>query len=192
MPKMKTHRGAKKRFKVTGSGKVTRRQIHKNHFKRRKPSDRQRRLAGEVEVTGGDRQHVLASARTSARGDSHGQNQDVGPVAASPQGHPRARPGLLRQQEPFVPGRQRAGDALPALRLPRPPGPQGRVPALWIQRINAACRENGTAYSRFIAGLKAAEVEVDRKILADLAVTDPAAFTALVAVANEHAAASDQ
>ena len=59
MPKMKTHRGAKKRFKVTGSGKVTRRQIHKNHFKRRKPADRQRRLAGEVEVTGGDRQHVL-------------------------------------------------------------------------------------------------------------------------------------
>ena len=69
---------------------------------------------------------------------------------------------------------------------------KGDFRRLWIQRINAACRENGTSYSRFIAGLKAAEVEVDRKILADLAVTDPGAFTALVAVANEHATASDQ
>ncbi len=51
---------------------------------------------------------------------------------------------------------------------------------LWIQRINAACRQNGTTYSRFVAGLKAAEIEVDRKMLADLAVSDPAAFTALV------------
>src|SRR6188472_2215905 len=66
---------------------------------------------------------------------------------------------------------------------------KGEFRRLWIQRINAACRENGTSYSRFIAGLKAAEVEVDRKILADLAVTDPGAFTALVAVANEHAGA---
>ena len=69
---------------------------------------------------------------------------------------------------------------------------KGEFRRLWIQRINAACRENGTTYSRFIAGLKSAEVDVDRKILADLAVTDPAAFTALVAVANEHATASDQ
>ena len=67
---------------------------------------------------------------------------------------------------------------------------KGEFRRLWIQRINAACRENGTTYSRFIAGLKAAEVEVDRKILADLAVREPAAFTALVAVANEHAGAS--
>ena len=69
---------------------------------------------------------------------------------------------------------------------------KGEFRRLWIQRINAACRENGTTYSRFIAGLKAAEVEVDRKILADVAVSDPTAFTALVAVANEHAGSSDQ
>ena len=54
---------------------------------------------------------------------------------------------------------------------------------LWIQRINAASRQHGMAYSRFIAGLKAAGVEVDRKVLADLAVTDPAAFAALVRTA---------
>jgi large subunit ribosomal protein L20 len=69
---------------------------------------------------------------------------------------------------------------------------KGEFRKLWIQRINAACRLNDISYSRFIAGLKAAEVEVDRKILADLAVTDPGAFTALVAVANEHAGASDE
>lgn len=57
---------------------------------------------------------------------------------------------------------------------------KGDFRKLWIQRINAACRENGTTYSRFIAGLHEAGVEVDRKILADLAVTDPAAFAALV------------
>lgn len=60
---------------------------------------------------------------------------------------------------------------------------------LWIQRINAACRQRGTSYSRFIAGLKAAGVEVDRKILADLAVNDPDAFSALVETATEASAA---
>ncbi|MCY4069439.1 MAG: 50S ribosomal protein L20 [Acidimicrobiaceae bacterium] len=59
---------------------------------------------------------------------------------------------------------------------------------LWIQRINAACRQRGVSYSRFIAGLKLAGVEVDRKILADLAVHDPEAFAALVATAEEAAA----
>ena len=61
---------------------------------------------------------------------------------------------------------------------------KGDFRKLWIQRINAACRENGMSYSRFIAGLKAAEVEVDRKMLADLAVTDAPAFAALVKVAE--------
>lgn len=51
---------------------------------------------------------------------------------------------------------------------------------LWIVRINAACRELGMSYNRFQEGLKAAEVILDRKILADLAVNDPAAFAGLV------------
>ena len=63
---------------------------------------------------------------------------------------------------------------------------------LWIQRINAACRQRGVSYSRFIAGLKAAGIEVDRKILADLAVNDPDAFTALVEAASEASAAQAQ
>ena len=55
---------------------------------------------------------------------------------------------------------------------------------LWIQRINAAARANGITYNRFIQGLKAAGVEVDRKILADLAVNDAPAFAALVETAK--------
>ena len=61
---------------------------------------------------------------------------------------------------------------------------KGDFRRLWIQRINAACRQNDISYSRFIAGLNAAGIEVDRKILADLAVTDAAAFAALVASAK--------
>ncbi len=61
---------------------------------------------------------------------------------------------------------------------------KGEIRKLWIQRINAACRTHGTTYSRFIAGLRAAGVEVDRKHLADLAVTDDTAFAALVSVAE--------
>src|SRR5215210_1175160 len=51
--------------------------------------------------------------------------------------------------------------------------------SLWIVRINAAARENGLSYNQFMAGLRKAEVGLDRKILADLAVNDPAAFTAV-------------
>jgi large subunit ribosomal protein L20 len=61
---------------------------------------------------------------------------------------------------------------------------KGDFRRLWIQRINAAARVNGMTYNRFIQGLRTAGVEVDRKILADLAVSDGAAFTALVDVAR--------
>lgn len=61
---------------------------------------------------------------------------------------------------------------------------KGDFRALWIARINAASREHGLSYNRFIDGLKRAEVEIDRRILADLAVKDPAAFGSLVEVAR--------
>ena len=67
---------------------------------------------------------------------------------------------------------------------------KGEFRKLWIQRINAACRLNDISYSRFIAGLKAAEIDVDRKVLADLAVTDAAAFSALVDAAKQANAAT--
>lgn len=61
---------------------------------------------------------------------------------------------------------------------------KGDFRKLWIQRINAAARAEGLTYNRLIQGLRLAEIEVDRKILADLAVNDPKAFSALLALAK--------
>ncbi len=62
---------------------------------------------------------------------------------------------------------------------------KGNFRRLWIQRINAAARANGMTYNRFIQGLRVAGVEVDRRMLADLAVSDEAAFSALVEAAKK-------
>jgi large subunit ribosomal protein L20 len=62
---------------------------------------------------------------------------------------------------------------------------KGNFRRLWIQRINAAARANGMTYNRFVQGLRVAGVEVDRRMLAELAVTDEAAFSALVEVAKK-------
>lgn len=67
---------------------------------------------------------------------------------------------------------------------------KGDFRRLWIQRINAAARANGMTYNRFMQGLKAAGVEVDRKILADLAVNDAPAFAALVEVSRANVPAA--
>ncbi|MET7302152.1 50S ribosomal protein L20 [Embleya sp. NPDC005575] len=62
---------------------------------------------------------------------------------------------------------------------------KGDFRQLWIQRINAAARLNGMTYNRFVQGLKAAGVEIDRKMLAELAVNDAPAFAALIEVAQK-------
>ena len=62
---------------------------------------------------------------------------------------------------------------------------KGDFRRLWITRINAGARQHGLTYNRFIQGLRLAEVEVDRKVMADLAVNDPTAFAALVEVAKQ-------
>ena len=63
---------------------------------------------------------------------------------------------------------------------------KGDFRQLWIQRINAGARANGMTYNRFIQGLKEAGVEVDRRLLSELATNDPAAFATLVVVARKH------
>ncbi|MEN8695111.1 MAG: 50S ribosomal protein L20 [Akkermansiaceae bacterium] len=62
---------------------------------------------------------------------------------------------------------------------------KGQFRRLWIQRISAAVRAEGLTYSRFIEGLKAASIDLDRKVLADLAVTDPAALSAIIAQSKD-------
>ncbi len=61
---------------------------------------------------------------------------------------------------------------------------KGELRRLWIQRINAASRQHGVSYSRFMDGLRKASIDLDRKVLADLAVHEPAAFAALVRAAT--------
>jgi large subunit ribosomal protein L20 len=68
---------------------------------------------------------------------------------------------------------------------------KGDFRKLWIQRINAGARANGLSYSRLINGLHVAGVEVDRKVLADLAVNDPDAFAALVRTAKDALSGAD-
>jgi large subunit ribosomal protein L20 len=68
---------------------------------------------------------------------------------------------------------------------------KGDFRRLWIQRINAAARANGMTYNRFIQGLKAAGVQVDRRMMAELAVSDQAAFTALVDISRSHLPVAD-
>ncbi len=63
---------------------------------------------------------------------------------------------------------------------------KGDFRRLWILRIGAASRQSGLTYSRMVHGLKMANVEIDRKMLADIAVSDPPAFQKLVAIAQEH------
>jgi large subunit ribosomal protein L20 len=117
---------------------------------------------------------------------------------------PRARRGvaakrrknrILRQAKGYYGGRSRllktAREAVEkgwkyAYRDRRQRKRQFRV--LWIARINAAAREHGLSYSRFMYGLKQAGVEMDRKVLAELAVSDPKAFGALAEMAKSQAA----
>ena len=67
---------------------------------------------------------------------------------------------------------------------------KGDFRRLWIVRIGAACRQSGTSYSQFMHGLKLAGIEVDRKMLADLAVNDPAGFQKLLDISEEAKAAA--
>lgn len=67
---------------------------------------------------------------------------------------------------------------------------KGDFRSLWITRVNAAARANGMVYSQFMAGLRHAGIELDRKVLADIAVRDPVAFTALTTRAREALAAN--
>ena len=69
---------------------------------------------------------------------------------------------------------------------------KGEFRKLWITRINAAARANGMTYNRFMQGITLSGVEVDRKILSEIAISDPAAFTALVEIARAHVPAQEK
>ena len=196
MPKMKTHRGAAKRFKVTGTGKIIRRKANRSAL--REEAHQRTRSADKsgVEVTGGDKKRVerlLGRPDTPAARDDPRDRSGVTMARVKRSVHSKkSRRKVLAKAEGYRGSRSRSvrkaneqvmhsGNYAYRDRRAR----KGEFRRLWIVRINAACRENDISYSRFVAGLKAAEIEVDRKILADLAVRDSAAFGALVSTARE-------
>src|SRR5260221_677650 len=136
--KLKTHRGAAKRFKITATGKIVRMHSGKRHFTGTKKQGRMRKLKKGFFLT---KSKLYQSAQEAAnRADRYA-----------------FRDRRVKKRE---------------------------YRKLWIQRIGAAARQNGLTYGQLIHGLKAAGVTLDRKVLADLAVLDAAAFGQLAAKAT--------
>ena len=205
MPKNKTHRGTAKRVKVSATGKLLRQRAGKRHLLEKKSSRVTRRLDGGSRGGHAGRQADPQAARSS---DPAHPDSDSSPGRLT---RPRDR-----QDEPVarvkraVNAQKKRRTTLEAAsgyrgqrsRLYRKAKEQilhsmqyayrdrrarkGDFRQLWITRINAAARQNGMTYNRLIQGLRIAEVEVDRKNLAELAVSDPTAFTALVKIARAH------
>ena len=175
MPKMKTRSSAKKSFKVTGGGKIMRRPAMRSHNLEKKSSKRKRGFRKDRELTGGDHRAIkkmlgmgyrcLASSVPSTRTRSAARSSSR-----------RRATGAARHPLPL---REGAGRALARLRLSRPEVRKREFRQLWITRINAAARANGLSYNQFVHGCWKAGIELDRKVLADLAVSDPAAFGAI-------------
>ena len=186
MPKNKTHSGAKKRFKVTGSGKLMHEQRNRRHLLEHKSSRRTRRLAQEKVLTGGD---LKKMNRLLGRQDH--KEREMARVKRAVNAQKKRRTTLERasgyrgqRSRLYRKAKEQVTHSLVYSYRDRKDR-KGEFRKLWIQRINAAVRAQGMTYNRFIQGLKLAEVEVDRRMLADLAVNDPAAFTALVDVARK-------
>ena len=181
MPKMKTHSGAKKRFK-TASGKVRGRHAMTSHILGKKSAKRKRRLGRPV-VSEGRRD----AGQGAAAADEPGQA--LRPRAQEAPRDARARQGLPRPEALELQAGQGAAAQVRLLRLPRPAQQKRDFRRLWITRINAAARREGMTYGNFMHGLKLAGVELDRKVLADIAVRDPETFRRFAETAREAAAA---
>ena len=185
MPKMKTHSGAKKRFKVTGSGKVRGRHAFTSHILEKKSPKRKRalgrpaaiakrrRAAGQADAGDGQMTRVKRSvhARKKRRATLELTKGFRGEAHSN---YKRAKEALMKADAyAYRDRRNRKRD----------------FRRLWITRINAAARANGMSYSQFMHGLSLAGVELDRKVLADIAVRDADTFRRFADVAREASAA---
>src|SRR6266404_4772619 len=136
MPKTKTRSAAKKRFKVTGTGKILRRPTMRSHNLEHKSSKKKRAILEQAKGYWGWKHSHYRYAKEQVERTLVYQYRDR-----------KVKKRTFRQ--------------------------------LWITRINAAARQHGLSYNQFIHGCGKAGIELDRKILADLAVSDPAAFGAI-------------
>ena len=199
MPKNKTHSGASKRFRVTGSGKLLREKAGKRHNLEKKPSKVTRRHGRHHRGRQGRRQEGQEAARSSdphvptpdpTSSTEHTRSNTVARVKRAVNAQKKRRVTLERatgyrgqRSRLYRKAKEQVTHSLVYSYSDRRKN-KGDFRKLWIQRINAAARAQGMTYNRFIQGLRLAGVEVDRKILADLAVNDPAAFAALVEAAK--------
>ena len=186
MPKMKTHSGAKKRFKVTAKGKVRARHPFTSHILEKKSPKQKRALGGPVMLTdhdaprvkrhAGGRQQVTGSSAqcTPARSGAATLELTKGFRGEAHSNYKRAKEALMKADAyAYRDRRNRKRD----------------FRRLWITRINAAARLNGMSYSQFMHGLTLAGVELDRKVLADIAVRDAETFRRFAEIAREASAA---
>ena len=103
---------------------------------------------------------------------------------SSSQTDPGAGEGLLRPPQEHDPDRQAGRREGRPICLSRPQGEEAQLPRAWIQRINAAVRQEGLTYGQFMHGLKLAGVDLDRKVLADIAMHEGEAFKGIIAQAQ--------
>ena len=169
MPKIKTNRAAAKRFKVTGTGKLKRNKAYKSHILTKKSTKRKRNLRQAT---------ITEMARIKGGMNAKKKHNRTLKLA---KGYRGARSKQYRVAKQSV---MRALTSSYAGRKQR----KRQMRQLWIARINAAARMNGLSYSKFMHGLKLANVDMNRKMLAELAVSDKEGFATLAALAKEKVA----
>ena len=158
MPKMKSHSGLKKRLKRTGSGKLKRSHAYVSHLSHNKTHKQKKHLAKATLVSASDykRKKVLKLAK-----GYFGSKHTLYKTAHEQVMHSLAYSYRDRRQV------------------------KRDMRKLWIARINAAARLNDISYSKLMHGLKLANVEVNRKMLSEIAICDPKGFTAIVNTAKK-------
>ena len=171
MPKIKTNRAAAKRFKKTGTGKLKRNKAYKSHILTKKSTKRKRNLR-QATITDATNVKNMKKVLPYLAKKKHNRTLKLA------KGYRGARSKQYRVAKQSV---MRALTSAYAGRKQR----KRQMRQLWIARINAAARMNGLSYSKFMHGLKLANVDMNRKMLAELAVSDKEGFATLAALAKE-------
>ena len=178
MPKIKSSSSAKKRFKVTAGGKLLRRRAMKSHNLTKKSSKRKRRFDKDQPVGEGERARVARHARRTGEALMPRVKRSVASRKKRRKVLDQAKGYWGLKKSSYRYAKEQVDHSLTYAYRDRK-NKKRTFRRLWIMRINAAARANGLSYNQFIAGLKEAEIELDRKVLADLAVSDPTAFGAI-------------
>ena len=199
---MKTHSGAKKRFKLTASGKVRGRHPFTSHILEKKSPKRKRTLGAAAIMSDDDapriKQLLGAPSKRSIKGGAkqpaRRPRRQIMRVKRSLNARKKRR-ATLKLTKGFRgeahSNYKRAKEALlkaDAYAYRDRKNRKREFRRLWITRINAAARQNGMSYSQFMHGLSLAGVELDRKVLADIAVRDADTFRRFAEVAREASA----